>query len=86
MTHRVDRRICLRLTWPLVLGVLALLVVPSTRVGAQAAVADADRWESAIAKFEDTDKVTPPPQGRRRSIADSAARWRPTRRGMPTAS
>jgi hypothetical protein len=70
---------------------------------------DQDRWESTIRKFEDTDKVSPPPQNaivfigassivrwnlpdsfpelgaRRRSTADSAARWRPTRRGMPIA-
>jgi lysophospholipase L1-like esterase len=76
MTHRVDRRIRLRLTWPLVLGVLALLVVPSTRVAAQAAVADTDRWESAIAKFEDADKVTPPPQNAIVFIgASSIVRW-----------
>ena len=76
MTHRVDRSIRLRVTWPFVLGVLALLVVPSTRVAAQAAVAQADRWESAIAKFEDADKVTPPPQNAIVFIgASSIVRW-----------
>jgi lysophospholipase L1-like esterase len=76
MTHRVDRSIRLRVTWPLVLGVLALLVVPSTRVAAQAAVAQTDRWESAIAKFEDADKVTPPPQNAIVFIgASSIVRW-----------
>src|SRR5258705_2761424 len=76
MTHPLDRSIRLLLTWPLVLGVLALLVVPSTRVAAQAAVADTDRWESAIAKFEDADKVTPPPQNAIVFIgASSIVRW-----------
>jgi len=76
MTHRIDRSICLRLTWPLVIGVLALLVVPSTRAAAQAAAADPNRWESAIAKFEEADKVTPPPQNAIVFIgASSIVRW-----------
>src|SRR5258705_7347597 len=76
MTHRVDRRICLRLTWPLAPGVRALRVVPSTRLAAQAAGADADRWEPAIAKFEDADKVPPPPETAIVFIgASSIVRW-----------
>ena len=76
MTHQIDRRIRLHLTWPLVVGVLALLVVPSTRAAAQAAAADPNRWESAIAKFEEADKVTPPPQNAIVFIgASSIVRW-----------
>src|SRR3989442_15156449 len=65
------------------LTVFSLLVVPSSRLPAQAAGAGAtqraaaanqneqDRWESTIKKFEDADKVTPP---RRTPLSSSAPR------------
>jgi lysophospholipase L1-like esterase len=75
MTDLVDRRIRVRAAWPLVLGVLALLVVPSSPAASQAA-ADTDRWEPAIAKFEKADKVTPPPENAIVFIgASSIVRW-----------
>jgi lysophospholipase L1-like esterase len=62
--------------WLAVLGVLALIGAPSSRLWAQAAGADADRWESAIKKFEDADKVAPPPQNAIVFIgASSIVRW-----------
>jgi len=70
------------------LAVFALLVAPSSRLAAQAAGAGAtqgasaanrteqDRWESTIKKFEDADKVTPPPQNAIVFIgASSIVRW-----------
>src|SRR5258705_2797792 len=80
MTHLVDRRIRVGVTWLFVLGVLALLLVPASRVAsrvaAQAAVAQADRWEPAIRKFEEADTVTPPPQNAIVFIgASSIVRW-----------
>jgi lysophospholipase L1-like esterase len=74
--------------WLALLGVLALPAVPSSRLAAQpaglattqrATVANQnaqDRWESAIKKFEETDKVTPPPQNAVVFIgASSIVRW-----------
>ena len=76
MTHLIDRSIRRSVAWLAVLGVLALLGAPSSRVAAQAAVAEADRWEPAIRKFEDADKVTPPPQNAIVFIgASSIVRW-----------
>jgi len=76
MTHLIDRSIHRRVTWLAVLGVIALIGVPSSRLWAQAAGADADRWESAIKKFEDADKVAPPPQNAIVFIgASSIVRW-----------
>ena len=70
------------------LTVFSLLVVPSSRLPAQAAGAGATqraaaanqneqgRWESTIKKFEDADKVTPPPQNAIVFIgASSIVRW-----------
>ena len=70
------------------LAVFALLVVPSSPLAAQAAGARAaqgapaanqteqDRWEPTIRKFEDADKVTPPPQNAIVFIgASSIVRW-----------
>jgi lysophospholipase L1-like esterase len=70
------------------LAVFALLVVPSSRLAAQAAGAGAahraaaasqtepDRWESTVRKFEDGDKVAPPPQNAIVFIgASSIVRW-----------
>ena len=76
MTHLIDRSIHRRVTWLAVLGVIALIGVPSSRLWAQPAGADADRWESAIKKFEDADKVAPPPQNAIVFIgASSIVRW-----------
>ena len=76
MTHLIDRSIRRRVVWLAVLGVVALIGVPSSRLWAQAAGADADRWESAIKKFEDADKVAPPPQSAIVFIgASSIVRW-----------
>ena len=76
MTQLIDRSIRRSFTWLAVLGVLALVGAPSSRVAAQAAVAEADRWEPAIRKFEDADKVTPPPQNAIVFIgASSIVRW-----------
>ena len=71
-----------------VVAVCALLGVPSSRLAAQAAATgttqrtvaanqnDQDRWESAIKKFEDADRVTPPPQNAIVFIgASSIVRW-----------
>ncbi len=76
MTHLVDRRIRVRVAWLFVLGVLALLLVAASRAASQASVAEADRWEPAIRKFEEADKVTPPPQNAIVFIgASSIVRW-----------
>lgn len=64
-----------QLTWLATFGVLLLLGAPSSRLWAQAG-ADPDRWESAIKKFEDADKVAPPPQNAIVFIgASSIVRW-----------
>jgi lysophospholipase L1-like esterase len=76
MTHLVDRRIRVRVAWLFVLGVLALLLVAASRAATQASVAEADRWEPAIRKFEEADRVTPPPQNAIVFIgASSIVRW-----------
>jgi len=76
MTDLVDRRTRVCVTWLFVLGVLALLLVPASRMAAQATVGQADRWEPAIRKFEEADKVTPPPQNAIVFIgASSIVRW-----------
>jgi lysophospholipase L1-like esterase len=75
MTHLIDRRTHCRVAWLAVLGVVTLLGVPS-RVAAQATVAAVDRWEPAIKKFEETDKLSPPPQNPIVFIgASSIVRW-----------
>jgi lysophospholipase L1-like esterase len=70
-----------------VLVVFALSGAPSSRLAAQAVGAgtpraagavqnDSDRWESTIRKFEDTDKVSPPPKNGIVFIgASSIVRW-----------
>src|SRR5436309_7037883 len=74
MSQLIDRS--RRLTWLAIFGVLVLIGASSSRLWAQAAGADADRWESAIRKFEDADKVAPPPQNAIVFIgASSIVRW-----------
>ena len=74
MTNLIGRGVRGGVTGLAILAVFALPGVPSSRLATQAAGAettqrlaaanqnDQDRWESTIKKFEDTDKVTPPPQ------------------------
>jgi len=70
------------------LAVIALFALPcvlTSRLAAQAAgvgtaqrtaAADPDRWEPTIKKFEDADKVTPPPQNAIVFVgASSIVRW-----------
>jgi hypothetical protein len=62
------------------LAVIALFVLPcalSSRLAAQGAGAgNQDRWEATIKKFEDADKVTPPPQNAIVFVgASSIVRW-----------
>ena len=88
MLSLIDHRIRISATLLAVIAVFAFLCVPSSRLAAQAAGAgtaqraaaanqsDPDRWESTIKKFEDADKVTPPPQNAIVFIgASSIVRW-----------
>jgi lysophospholipase L1-like esterase len=88
MTNLIDRGIRRRVTLLAIFGVLALAALPSSRLAAQtagaatpqraaaASQADPDRWEPAIKKFEDSDKVSPPPQNAIVFIgASSIVRW-----------
>src|SRR6266404_2495293 len=76
------------LTLLALLAAFALNGVASSRVGAQGAGAttttqrgaadrnDSNRWEPTIRKFEDADKLTPPPQNAIVFIgASSIVRW-----------
>jgi lysophospholipase L1-like esterase len=85
MTSLTNRSIRGRFT---VLALIALFALPcalSSRLAAQAAgvgtaqrsaAADPDRWEPTIKKFEDADKVTPPPQNAIVFVgASSIVRW-----------
>jgi lysophospholipase L1-like esterase len=87
MTNSTFRRFR-GVTLPAILFVLALPGLPCFRLAAQGAAAGAtqraaapsqneqDRWESTIKKFEDADKVTPPPQNAIVFIgASSIVRW-----------
>src|SRR3954466_12348854 len=68
--HRAVSR---RVAWMFVVSIAAVASLPSSRLAAQAA---GDRWESAIKKFEDSDKVAPPPQNAIVFIgASSIVRW-----------
>ena len=82
MLRRVRRGVTL-LT---LLAAFALYGVPPSRVAAQGAAAttqrsavdrnDSNRWEPTIKKFEDADKLTPPPQNAIVFIgASSIVRW-----------
>lgn len=88
MTNPTDCGVRGGVTLLALLAVVALPGLPSSRLAAQAASAgttqraaaanqnDQERWESTIKKFEDTDKVTPPPQNAIVFIgASSIVRW-----------
>ncbi len=85
MTYRIDR-IRHSVALLAIFAVFALAGVPSSRLAAQAAGAGTtqqtaavnqnDRWESAIRKFEDADRGTPPPQNAIVFVgASSIVRW-----------
>jgi hypothetical protein len=73
MTHLVDRRIRRSVT---LLALVGLLVVPGVLSRQLFAQNDQDRWEPAIKKFEEADKLSPPPQNAIVFIgASSIVRW-----------
>jgi lysophospholipase L1-like esterase len=89
MTPCTDRGLGRSVAWLVIFGVVAVAGLPSSRLSAleagagtvQGTVAvsqsDPDRWESAIATFEDADKVAPPPQNAIVFIgASSIVRWK----------
>jgi lysophospholipase L1-like esterase len=85
MTSLTNRSIRRGVTLVAVIALFALPCVLSSRLAAQAAgvgtaqrtaAADPDRWEPTIKKFEDADKVTPPPQNAIVFVgASSIVRW-----------
>jgi lysophospholipase L1-like esterase len=67
--HRIRRGVTL-------LALLGLFAVPDVLVRQLVAQNEQDRWEPAIKKFEDADKVSPPPQNAIVFIgASSIVRW-----------
>jgi lysophospholipase L1-like esterase len=73
MTHLIDRRIRRSSTLLVLFGLLAVPGVLSRQLLAQN---NQDRWEPAIQKFEEADKVSPPPQNAIVFIgASSIVRW-----------
>jgi lysophospholipase L1-like esterase len=73
MTHLTDRRIRRTIT---LLALFGLLAVPGLLLGQQVARTAQDRWEPAIQKFEEADKLSPPPQNAIVFIgASSIVRW-----------
>jgi lysophospholipase L1-like esterase len=73
MTHLIDRRIRRSSTLLVLFGLLAVPGVLSRQLVAQN---NQDRWEPAIQKFEEADKVSPPPQNAIVFIgASSIVRW-----------
>ncbi len=73
MTHRLDRRIRRSVTLLALLGLFAVPGVLSRQLVAQN---NQDRWEPAIQKFEEADKLAPPPQNAIVFIgASSIVRW-----------
>lgn len=73
MTHLTDRRIRRTIT---LLALFGLLAVPALLLGQQVAQSAQDRWEPAIQKFEEADKLSPPPQNAIVFIgASSIVRW-----------
>jgi len=70
MTHLIDRRVRRTVT---LLALFGLLAVPARHLVAQSSQ---DRWEPAIKKFEEADKLSPPPQNAIVFIgASSIVRW-----------
>jgi len=73
MTHLTDRHVRRSVTLLALFGLLALPGVLSRELVAQS---NQDRWEPAIKKFEDGDKLSPPPQNAIVFIgASSIVRW-----------
>jgi len=73
MTHLTDRHVRRSVTLLALFGMLALPGVLSRELVAQS---NQDRWEPAIKKFEDGDKLSPPPQNAIVFIgASSIVRW-----------
>ena len=73
MTHPLDRRIRRSVTLLALFGLLAVPGVLSRQLLAQN---NPDRWEPAIQKFEEADKLSPPPQNAIVFIgASSIVRW-----------
>ena len=73
MTHLLDRRIRGSVTLLALFGLLAVPGVLSRQLLAQN---NQDRWEPAIQKFEQADKLSPPPQNAIVFIgASSIVRW-----------
>jgi lysophospholipase L1-like esterase len=73
MTHVLDRHIRRSVTLLALFGLLAVPGVLSRQLLAQN---NQDRWEPAIQKFEEADKVSPPPQNAIVFIgASSIVRW-----------
>jgi lysophospholipase L1-like esterase len=63
------------LTSQTLLAVTLALLIPASR--AEAADADPKRWETAIAKFEEQDKESPPPRGEVLFVGSSSIRmWK----------
>jgi len=85
MTSLTNRSIRGRFTLLALVALFALPCVLSSRLAAQTAgvgtaqrtaAADPDRWEPTIKKFEEADKVTPPPQNAIVFVgASSIVRW-----------
>ena len=73
MTHVADRHVRCTITLLALFGLLAIPGVLSRQLVAQSSQ---DRWDPAIKKFEDADKVSPPPQNAIVFIgASSIVRW-----------
>jgi len=73
MTHAIDGRIRRSIT---LLALFGLLAVPGVLSRQLAAQNNQDRWEPAIKKFEEADKLSPPPQNAIVFIgASSIVRW-----------
>jgi len=73
MTHLANRHVRRTVTLLALFGLLALPGVLSRQLVAQSGQ---DRWEPAIRKFEDADKLSPPPQNAIVFIgASSIVRW-----------
>jgi lysophospholipase L1-like esterase len=73
MTHVIDRRVRRSVT---LLALFGLLAIPGALTRQLIAQNDQDRWEPAIKKFEEADKLSPPAQNAIVFIgASSIVRW-----------